>query len=400
MIAERPAHDPFEGYDPFRLHVFVPAIMSAGLLFSLMTLLRDGLARRGHRRAEHRVRLAAHSTAAIVLGPLASTASEPRGELRPRSFYAIVAGAAVLGGAYLVPGAVLNYLRPRGYVSDIAWLLCLSLVVGGLLVATGFAAALVVLDWPTPRRQVRWMLQVAPAPPVRLAGPDAETTPPVARSVPSPWLGAGVLASVAALTFTTVGVAVGRFRWLDLDISTSLLAMDLPWAVHAIATVGSTPVSLVLATALGAVAVRCRTFAISWVTAVVATFAVDIVLKSAVARSRPPGTAMTGLDDSFPSGHVAQLALVAVAAPLALRVLTSPRWTRSAVAVVLAAGVVVAGVERVHTGFHWPTDVAGGALLGIGVGVAMWWVVAHGDWHGRCPNCPWRADREGRPCSG
>jgi membrane-associated phospholipid phosphatase len=395
MIAARSAHDPFEGYDPFRLHVFVPAIMSAGLLFSLVTLLRDALARRGHRRTAHRVQLAAQSTAAIVLGPLGPPASEPRGDLRPRGFYTVVAAAAVLGASYLVPGAVLNYLRPGGYVSDIAWLLCLSLLVGGLLVATGFAAALVVVDWPTPRRQVRWMLQVAPAPPVRLAGPDAEATSPAARSVPSPWLGAGVLASVAALTFTAVGVAVGRFRWFDVDVAGSALALDLPWVAHAVAALGSTPVSLLLATAIGAVAVRCRTFALSWVTAVVATFAVDAALKAGVGRSRPPGTALSGLADSFPSGHVAQLVLIAVAAPLALRVFTSPAWVRRAIAIALAAGVAVAGVERVHTAFHWPTDVAGGAFLGAGMGLAMWWVVAHGDWHRRCSGCPWRADRGG-----
>lgn len=397
MTATRPAHDPFEGYDPFRLHVFVPAIMSAGLLFSLVTLLRDALARRGHRRVEQRVQLAAMGTAGIVLGPLAPAAPLRRSVLRPRAFYVVVAVLAVLGGSYLVPGAVLNYLRPRGYVSDIAWLLSLSLLVGGLLVATGFAAALVVLDWPTPRRQARWMLQVAPAPSAHDAALEVGATSPPARAVSSPWLGAGVLAAVGALTFTAVGVAVGRFRGFDADVSESLLALDLPWIAHAVAALGSTPVSLLLATAIGAVAVRCRTFAVSWVMAVVATFAVDAALKAVVDRSRPPGTALTGLDDSFPSGHVAQLVLLAVAAPLALRVITSRRWARLAVAVALAAGVVLGGIERVHTGFHWPTDVAGGAFLGFGMGLAMWWVVVHGDWHRRCPQCPWRRDRGGHP---
>lgn len=396
MTASRPAHDPFEGYDPFRLHVFVPAIMSAGLLFSLVTLLRDALARRGHRRAEQRVQLAAQATAGMVLGPLVPVPAWRRTTLRPRAFYAVVATAAVLGGSYLVPGAVLNYLRPRGYVSDIAWLLCLSLLVGGLLVVTGFAAALVVLDWPTPRRQVRWMLQVAPAPLAPERSLDLAASSPE-RATPSPWLGAAVLAAVAALTFTAVGVAVGRFRWFDIDVADALLALELPWIAHAVAAVGSTPVSLLMATALGAVAVRCRTFALSWVAAVLSTFAVDAALKAIVGRSRPPGTALSGLADSFPSGHVAQLVLIAVAAPLALRVVISQRWPRRAVALALAAGVVVAGVERVHTGFHWPTDVAGGAFLGAGVGLAMWWVVAHGDWHRRCPDCPWRTDRGGQP---
>ena len=51
--------DPFRDHDPFRLHVFVPVIMSAGLVFSVATLVRDALAWRGHKGALRRAEVTA-----------------------------------------------------------------------------------------------------------------------------------------------------------------------------------------------------------------------------------------------------------------------------------------------------------------------------------------------------
>jgi diacylglycerol kinase family enzyme len=68
---------------------------------------------------------------------------------------------------------------------------------------------------------------------------------------------------------------------------------------------------------------------------------------------------------SFPSGHSASAAafLTAVA-------MESPRT-----AVALAPLATAVAYSRVHTGTHWPSDVAAGTVLGIAVGLATrhWW---------------------------
>ncbi|SHF05349.1 bifunctional phosphatase PAP2/diacylglycerol kinase family protein [Streptoalloteichus hindustanus] len=70
---------------------------------------------------------------------------------------------------------------------------------------------------------------------------------------------------------------------------------------------------------------------------------------------------------SFPSGHAASAAAFATAVAM-----ESP--AAGAVVAPLAAAVAY---SRVHTGVHWPSDVAGGALLGTAVAVATrrWWPV-------------------------
>lgn len=70
---------------------------------------------------------------------------------------------------------------------------------------------------------------------------------------------------------------------------------------------------------------------------------------------------------SFPSGHAASAAAFATAAMLESRAIGS--------ALVPLAGAVA--YSRVHTGVHWPSDVAAGALLGTGVALATrrWWTV-------------------------
>jgi len=67
-------------------------------------------------------------------------------------------------------------------------------------------------------------------------------------------------------------------------------------------------------------------------------------------------------DPSFPSGHASRA--VAVAAFIALR------FDRRA-GVAASAFAVLVGLSRVYLGVHWPSDVLAGALLGIGLALAV-----------------------------
>jgi len=95
---------------------------------------------------------------------------------------------------------------------------------------------------------------------------------------------------------------------------------------------------------------------------------VNHLIKHTLERPRPGLAATPGLptDFAFPSGHVATAALLyGVLALLALRHAPHPAVRGLAVA---AAGLLVAlvGASRVVLGAHHASDVAGGALLGIG----------------------------------
>src|SRR5881296_4072902 len=108
------------------------------------------------------------------------------------------------------------------------------------------------------------------------------------------------------------------------------------------------------------------------------TFATTEWLKVLVHRSRPvlyTAAAPAAESDpnnrrSFPSGHAA----LAFAAATSYTVLAGrerlPHRTRNAV--LLYAGAVGISALRVAGGKHFPTDVAGGAALGAGIG----WLVA------------------------
>ncbi|MFE5620989.1 phosphatase PAP2 family protein [Streptomyces virginiae] len=86
------------------------------------------------------------------------------------------------------------------------------------------------------------------------------------------------------------------------------------------------------------------------------------VVKQLVERRRPPKEWVPHDDvedrpdsSSFPSGHTA--AAVAFTAAMA----PSRPW----VAAVCAVPTVLVAIERVHSGAHYPSDVAAGAAIGL-----------------------------------
>ncbi len=97
-------------------------------------------------------------------------------------------------------------------------------------------------------------------------------------------------------------------------------------------------------------------------------------LKFAVDRSRPCAIASVGArvlpgygcdvetDPSFPSGHASRA--FALATFLGLRF----RWRTGGAAMAFA---VLVGLSRVYLGVHWPSDVLAGALLGVGLALAL-----------------------------
>jgi len=92
------------------------------------------------------------------------------------------------------------------------------------------------------------------------------------------------------------------------------------------------------------------------------------LVKQLVARPRPPGFANgeLGVVYSYPSGHV--LESVAIYGIIAVLVWRSslPRWFRLIVPLVFSVIIGLIAIARVAVGAHYPSDVLGGFLAGIG----------------------------------
>ncbi|WP_308436915.1 phosphatase PAP2 family protein [Streptomyces omiyaensis] len=86
------------------------------------------------------------------------------------------------------------------------------------------------------------------------------------------------------------------------------------------------------------------------------------VAKQLVQRRRPPAEWIPHGDDedrpdssSFPSGHTA--------AAVAFTAATAPSWPWAGA--VCAVPMALVAIERVHSGAHYPSDVAAGAAVGL-----------------------------------
>ena len=104
---------------------------------------------------------------------------------------------------------------------------------------------------------------------------------------------------------------------------------------------------------------------------------IDSVLKTSISRHRPSADLVHILDPStgfsYPSGHAVFYTWLAFMLAVALAPRLRPAWR----AVLWAAAVlliVVACVGRVWAGAHWPSDVIGGFLLGMGWSAFVLWL--------------------------
>lgn len=138
------------------------------------------------------------------------------------------------------------------------------------------------------------------------------------------------------------------------------------WTLSVIGVLGI--VWICLAAVMAAWAPRLRPAAWQVVLAVVlAQVLASGVLKPVFARARP----FVGVDDvrvvgyrsashSFPSGHAASSFAAATVFAFAVR----RRWPYLVLASLIA-------LSRIYVGVHYPLDIVGGTLLGVGLGILV-----------------------------
>lgn len=145
-----------------------------------------------------------------------------------------------------------------------------------------------------------------------------------------------------------------RSAWLDTP------ALLLDWLGGGVVGIFVVPLAVVL--------ILCvlRRFWAALYFAIASALSAGLVqlLKGTFERPRPLEMMVLSDAGSFPSGHVANAATIAVT----LGIIVSRVW-------VWAAGVaytILMLLSRTYLGVHWLTDTIGGALLGAGVAVLVW----------------------------
>jgi undecaprenyl-diphosphatase len=103
----------------------------------------------------------------------------------------------------------------------------------------------------------------------------------------------------------------------------------------------------------------------------------DNVIKSLMARERPSASLVHILTPapgySYPSGHAVFFTWLSFMLAFALAPRVPPRY-RWALWVAAAVVIVLACLARVWAGDHWPSDVLGGFLLGLGWSAFVVWL--------------------------
>lgn len=183
--------------------------------------------------------------------------------------------------------------------------------------------------------------------------------------------GTPLLATLAA--FVVLSAAAGAGLLQEVDSRVLRVVQSRPSGLmdslgSALSVPGRAEVSAV---ALAALAVGLRTGrrgGLGWrlLAALVATTLVEISVKFAVPQPPVPGDVNRVPDPSlvdfatpypYPSGHMLRAVLL-LGALYAL-------WPNRLVRYVLLLTLAGAAISRVYLGTHWPSDVLGGALLGL-----------------------------------
>ena len=364
-----------------RLNIFVPALMSVGLLFWFAEILRDALRWRGARSRRQRSERCGRAVAELTLGRRLDDAGDPAG-LRPRAAYGVWAVVFLVVALYISIGALLNYTRVGGYVSDIAWLLALALTLAAVF---GFAAGVSASLWLRWHDPPIWLRATAVR--TRLTGSTADKADE--PDVPGWRLTTSVLvtAVVAAMFTLMVGSSPHVVDDLDESVAGWIRDRGVFDALRFLDPWGSTEMSLALAVVIGLAALRCRVTALAFAGSILTGLALHAWLRTVVERPRPDAEDV--LSTSFPSGHVLQAVALVGLVPLALVAITGRRRLGLIIATLTALVAAAGAVHRVYSGAHWPSDVVGGGLIGLAIALAAWWVVEHERWHSGCHGCVW-----------
>jgi undecaprenyl-diphosphatase len=188
------------------------------------------------------------------------------------------------------------------------------------------------------------------------------------------WLFSGLILLLGALALAVVAAGEGILPG-DIAISRAIQrppsgAIDRMASVASLVGADFPSAAIIAVIGIGLLIILGRRDLALFVSAAVAFRAIGPVLKVLIASPRPSAEAVVVVANSdgmgFPSGHALGAALlygtVAVLAPQVV----PDRLAARAIQVVSIAVMALIALSRVRLGVHWPSDVAGGLLFGLG----------------------------------
>ena len=193
------------------------------------------------------------------------------------------------------------------------------------------------------------------------------------------WLGPTALVVFALFAIDTYLVVQNQVLPFDVPIATFIQQLNWGPLVYPMALINaSAGIWQVLLGALAIVALFIVERRAGWLMLIGSISSlIDNLLKLLISRQRPPADLVHILNPttgfSYPSGHAVFFTWLGfmVAFSLAPRVKPTYRpilWIAAAVVIVLTC------IARVWAGVHWPSDVIGGVLLGLGWSAFVLWL--------------------------
>ncbi len=199
------------------------------------------------------------------------------------------------------------------------------------------------------------------------------------RSTARAWLGPLTLA--VAIVFALDTYLVATRPLLPFDVPVAAFVQSFPWGpvTYVFQVINSTAGYVQVAVGAGAVLLlffwERRAGYLMAIGAV--SSLLDNIIKSVMARERPTADLVHILTPapgySYPSGHAVFFTWLSfmVAFSIAPHVRPAYRWLLWTAATLV---IVLACLARVWVGDHWPSDVAGGFLLGLGWSAFVIWL--------------------------
>lgn len=193
------------------------------------------------------------------------------------------------------------------------------------------------------------------------------------------WLGPTALAVFVIFAIDTVLVATRSTLPYDVEITTFIQQLNWGPLVYVLQLINvSAGFWQVLIGVVAVVVLFVFERRAGWLMAIGSISSLlDNLIKLAITRQRPPADLVHILNPttgySYPSGHAVFFTWMSFMLAFSLAPRVNPRL-RPVLWIVAGVVIVLTCIARVWAGAHWPSDVIGGVLLGLGWSAFVLWL--------------------------